>query len=110
MWPLYPKADHSDTAKNSAMSKELLRGMGVSQDVCARLDSMGIFKLGDAKNREITLSLDTAAAVTIIPKGVASQFPLEDTDSGTVYQNASGGDVPDEGMRKLTGKVGQILR
>ena len=91
-------------ADGSRLSRELLAGLGVPEAVCNKLETLGLFTVQSTR-REIDFSLDSAAVVTIIPRGDAHWFPLEDTTSGTVYKNCSGGDVPDDGMRRLTGNV-----
>ena len=50
-------------------------------------------------------NVDSGAAVTVVPRTVGQDYPVDDKDTGLIYKNASGGAVADEGCRRLLGRV-----
>ena len=85
------------------VTEELLLEVGTPAAAIERLRLLGA--LADTQPRRVTWSVDSGAAVTIIPRSVGADYPTEDTQSGVTYKTASGEDVPDLGMRRLLGTV-----
>ena len=54
--------------------------------------------------------VDSGAAVTAIPRKLASDYPVTENPSGSKYLSATGEPISDEGQRKLLVEAGGELR
>ena len=87
------------------VSMDVLRGIGVPESACAKMRDMGlILSMTAISGNTVKFGLDSGVVVTIIPTGEAADYPTEDVNSGIIYKNASGGAVPDQGLRRLIGR------
>ena len=96
------------------ITEELLVRLGVSGEAIKSLKMMGAVSQHRKSGTSINWTVDSGAAVTCIPRNIANDYPLLDRKSGRVYKDASGNPVPDEGLRKLVGRMpssdGPILK
>ena len=87
------------------ITEELLVRLGVSGEAIKSLKMMGAVSQHRKSGTSINWTVDSGAAVTCIPRNIANDYPLLDRKSGRVYKDASGNPVPDEGLRKLVGRM-----
>jgi hypothetical protein len=86
-----------------------LDGMCLSS-VCLDLDGVEAI---DSLGERVTLGIDSGAAVTIVPRGVCTDYPLQPNDRSKVhggYRAANGQMILDEGSRMLFYKDGSDTR
>ena len=57
------------------------------------------------KARTIKVGVDSCAAVSVMQSGTFTDYPLEDTKTGTSYKAANGQKIVDEGRRSLVGTI-----
>jgi len=88
------------------VTEEVLRGVGATAEMILKMKTLGYIGDRTEKGRQkMVWSVDSGAAVTIVPKSIGVDYPIEDQGNGVVYKDASGGDVHDEGTRMLIGKM-----
>ena len=80
-----PITTSSLSSSSAVLTVDLLRGLGVTEEVCERLSELGLIApAADQRTREIHFGMDSGAVVTIAPEHICPDYPLEDTTTGRV--------------------------